>query len=105
IDEIQRRPDLFPILRVLADATDKPKRRFLVLGSASRDLISQSSESLAGRIGYIEITPFSLEETHETEMLWLRGGFPRSYLANTLEQSVSWRQNYISTFLEQDIPN
>ncbi len=104
IDEIQRRPDLFPILRVLVDKPDN-KNKFLILGSASRDLIRQSSESLAGRIGYIEVMPFSIEETHESKKLWLQGGFPRSYLAHSIEESINWRQSYITTFLEQDIPN
>lgn len=103
IDEIQRNPDLFPILRVLVDNAEN-KHIFLILGSASRDLIKQSSESLAGRIGYIEVMPFSLEETHESTLLWTRGGFPKSYLADTDAQSFNWRKNYISTFLEQDIP-
>jgi predicted AAA+ superfamily ATPase len=102
IDEIQRRPELFPILRVLVD--EKP-RKFLILGSASRDLLQQSSETLAGRIGYIELPPFSISETKEEKKLWLRGGFPRSYLASSDEQSYAWRQSYITTFLERDIPN
>lgn len=102
IDEIQRRPDLFPILRVLVD--QKP-RRFLVLGSASRDLLQQSSETLAGRIGYIELPPFSITETGEYQTLWLRGGFPRSYLAQTSEESYAWRQSYVATFLERDLPS
>lgn len=104
IDEIQRRPDLFPILRFIVD-DPKNNHEFLILGSASRDLIRQSSESLAGRIGYIEVMPFSIEETHESKKLWLQGGFPRSYLAQDLAMSVAWRRNYITTFLEQDIPN
>lgn len=104
IDEIQRRPDLFPILRVLVDDPANT-HKFLILGSASRDLIRQSSESLAGRIGYVEVMPFSLEEVDNSNKLWLRGGFPRSYLAPDLDESISWRQNYITTFLEQDIPN
>jgi predicted AAA+ superfamily ATPase len=103
IDEIQLRPELFPILRVLVDEHEK-KRRFLILGSASRDLIRQSSETLAGRIGYIEVTPFSKEEVHNRDRLWLRGGFPRSYLAEDSESSTLWRQEYIRTFLERDIP-
>lgn len=101
IDEIQRRPELFPILRVLVD--EKP-RKFLILGSASRDLIQQSSETLAGRIGYIELTPFGLSETEDSKKLMLRGGFPRSYLAPSLEKSYIWRQEYITTFMERDIP-
>jgi len=104
IDEIQRRPELFPVLRVLVDEEEK-NRTFLILGSASRDLISQSSETLAGRIGYLELPPFSLFEVKNSKRLWLRGGFPRSYLANNDDNSYLWRQNYISTFLERDISN
>ncbi|MDF1654444.1 MAG: ATP-binding protein [Coxiellaceae bacterium] len=103
IDEVQRIPNLFTILRVLVD--QKNQQKFLILGSASRELISQSSESLAGRIHYMELMPFSFDETHELEKLWLRGGFPLSYLADTNEDSCFWRANYIKTFLEQDIPN
>ena len=103
IDEIQRLPDLFPILRVLVDKKDN-KKRFLILGSASRDLIRQSSETLAGRIGYIELPPFSLYETRESARLSLRGGFPLSYLAQDDNKSYIWRQSYIRTFLERDIP-
>ena len=103
IDEIQRREELFSILRVLVD--QKKQRRFLILGSASRDLIKQSSETLAGRIRYIELTPFSYSEVDHADRLWLRGGFPRSYLAKNEVQSVEWRSAYISTFLERDIPN
>jgi len=103
IDEIQRRPELFPVIRVLVD--ESKGRKFLILGSASRDLIRQSSETLAGRIGYIELMPFSLDEVKNTEVLWLRGGFPRSFLAGTDGESFLWRQSYISTFLERDIPN
>ena len=102
IDEIQYKPNLFSILRVLADKTDI---KFLVLGSASRDLIKQSSETLAGRIGYIEMTPFVLSEVSDINKLWLRGGFPLSYLADNEELSFLWRQNYVKTFLERDIPN
>lgn len=102
IDEIQRRPNLFPILRVLVDE-HKP-RRFLILGSASRELIQQSSETLTGRISYCELTPFSFSETRELKTLWLRGGFPRSYLAQSDSHSLLWRMDYIRTFLEQDIP-
>ncbi len=100
IDEIQRRPDLFPILRVLVD--EKP-RKFLILGSASRDLLQQSSETLAGRIGYVELTTFSAAETGEKNNLWLQGGFPKSFLAPA-KQSYTWRKAYIKTFLERDIP-
>ncbi len=102
IDEVQRLPNLFPILRVLID--ERP-RKFLILGSASRDLIHQSSETLAGRIGYIELTPFSLGEVGDMRTLWRRGGFPRSFLADSDEESFLWRQEYITTFLERDIPN
>lgn len=104
IDEIQRRPDLFPVLRVLVDKPNN-RQKFLILGSASRDLIQQSSETLAGRIGYLELPPFSIFEVKDSKKLLIRGGFPRSYLAQNLEDSFLWRQNYISTFLERDIPN
>ena len=104
IDEIQLRPDLFPVLRVLVD-NPAIKNIYLILGSASRDLIRQSSETLAGRIGYIELFPFSLLEVKDSAQLWLRGGFPRSYLAETNEDSYLWRQNYITTFLERDLPS
>lgn len=101
IDEIQRKPELFPILRVLVDQT---KIKFLILGSASRDLINQSSETLAGRITMLELTPFSLIEVHQLKKLWLQGGFPLSFLAKNLEISLIWRKEYIKTFLERDIP-
>ncbi|MBV8660713.1 MAG: ATP-binding protein [Candidatus Dependentiae bacterium] len=104
IDEIQRRPDLFPILRVLVDDPEK-KYRFLILGSASRDLIRQASETLAGRIGYIELPPLTLFETQNSDKLLIRGGFPRSYLAENEEDSFLWREGYISTFLERDLPS
>lgn len=103
IDEIQKIPNLFPYLRVLVDRN--PNIQLLILGSASRDLIRQSSETLAGRIGYMELTPFSFQETHEMESLWLRGGFPRSYLATSIASSFQWRKHYITTFLERDIPD
>ncbi len=107
IDEVQRRPDLFPILRVMLDQVDN-KLKILLLGSASRDLIRQSSESLAGRIVYEEITPFMSKEfkpSSELNRLWSRGGFPRSYLAESEQISFEWRKNYIRTYLEQDVPN
>ena len=104
IDEIQRRPDLFPLLRFLIDKPSK-KQAWLFLGSASRDLLRQTSETLAGRIAYLEIQPFSMIETNETQRLWLRGGFPNAYLAQTDATSFTWRTHYIKTFLEQDIPN
>ncbi len=104
IDEIQRTPDLFPVLRVLADRNKKAK--YLILGSASRDLIRQSSETLAGRISYLEIGGFSSRLVGEakTERLWIRGAFPRSYLAPNEAASYQWRQDFIATFLERDIP-
>ena len=101
IDEIQRRPELFSALRVFAD---KRKLRFLILGSASRDLIQQSSETLAGRIAYIEVRPFSVLEKTDYKRLWVRGGYPRAYLAKTELDAKSWLQNYTTTFLERDIP-
>jgi predicted AAA+ superfamily ATPase len=105
IDEVQRSPDLFKVLRVLVDQRPR-KHRFLILGSASRELIKQSSESLAGRIHYMELTPFQLQEVgHESlKRLWIRGGFPPSFLASNEEESARWRRAYIRTFLEQDIP-
>ena len=105
IDEIQRRPGLFPTLRVLIDA--QPKTRYLILGSASRDLIQQSSETLAGRISYFEIGGFTMEHLPAARMksLWLRGGFPRSFLAKNDPMSFEWREEFITTFLERDIPN
>ena len=104
IDEIQRRPELFPTLRVLID-NNKGKQQYLILGSTSRDLLRQSSESLAGRIAYIELCPFSYGETKELEKLWQRGGFPLSYLAEDAQTSSQWLEFYIKTFLEQDLPN
>lgn len=103
IDEVQRLPTLFPILRVLIDKPDS-KQRFLILGSASRDLIQFSSETLAGRIAHIEMTPFNFSETHDLSRLWIRGGFPKSYLAETDKDSDNWRHFYITTFLERDMP-
>jgi predicted AAA+ superfamily ATPase len=105
IDEIQRLPELFPVLRVLVDRPDNAVR-LLILGSASRDLIRQSSETLAGRIGHIELTPFSIAETGTRmgEALWLRGGFPKSCLAASDAASFQWRKDYVATFLERDLP-
>jgi predicted AAA+ superfamily ATPase len=104
IDEIQKIKELFPLLRVLVDQETSDKK-FLILGSASRELIEQSSESLAGRVAYIEVTPFDRREVSDEEKLWQRGGFPKSYLANSEDESSDWREFYIKTFLEQDIPN
>lgn len=103
IDEIQLQPAIFPLLRVLADRPHS-KTRFLILGSASRELVNKSSESLAGRIAHIELTPFQYQEVHELKKLWIRGGFPLSYLAKTKEISWEWRKNYVKTYLEHDIP-
>jgi predicted AAA+ superfamily ATPase len=105
IDEIQRRLDLFPILRVLADRNPLPAR-FLILGSASPELVRNASESLAGRLEPIAISGFSLSEIGQDNINrhWLRGGFPLSYLAATDADSQVWRKNFIQTFLERDLP-
>jgi predicted AAA+ superfamily ATPase len=105
IDEIQRRPDIFPVLRVLADRTPLPAR-FLILGSASPTLLRQSSESLAGRISVLRMSGFSLAEVggDAQNMLWRRGGFPLSFTAASEEISLEWRKNFVLTFLERDIP-
>lgn len=105
IDEFQRLPALAPVLRVLCDRPDLPAR-FLILGSASPDLIKSSSESLAGRIRYVDMTGLTLDEAgaEAYRPLWLRGGFPESYLASSESASVVWRENFIRTFLERDIP-
>jgi len=105
IDEVQRRPELFPVLRVLADREPLPAR-FLILGSASPDLLRQSSESLAGRLETVTIGGFALEDvgvaTHPSH--WLRGGFPLAFLAASDTDSLAWRRHFIQTFLERDIP-
>ena len=103
IDEIQLRPELFPVLRVIIDQ-HRTTQRYLILGSASRDLIHQSSETLAGRISYLELTPFALTEAQKDRELWIRGGFPQSFLATTEHTSFQWREAYIQTFIERDIP-
>jgi predicted AAA+ superfamily ATPase len=105
IDEVQRRPDLFPTLRVLVDQP-RGRRRFLVLGSASPALIRQTSESLAGRIAFHELDGFSLDEVGPARLdrLWWRGGFPRSFLARSNVESRRWRDQLIRTYLERDIP-
>ena len=105
IDEVQRRPDLFPVLRVLADRKPLPAR-FLILGSASAQLLQQSSESLAGRIETIAVSGFRVADVGENrlERHWLRGGFPRSFLARTNADSLAWRRQFIHTFLERDLP-
>lgn len=109
LDEIQRLPEIFPVLRGIIDA-NRSNSRFLILGSASRELIRQGSETLAGRIAYLELTPFLLTETEGSNTpetlhrYWLRGGFPDSFLAGSENTSRRWRQNFIRTFLERDIP-
>lgn len=105
IDEIQRLPKLFEILRVFSDRKPIPAR-FLILGSASPELIRHSSESLAGRIGFVDMGGFSIYEIKPPlwRRLWVRGGFPRSFLARSDRESGSWRENFIRTFLERDIP-
>jgi predicted AAA+ superfamily ATPase len=108
LDEIQRLPDLFPILRVLVDEgrrAGRPHGRFLVLGSASVDLLRQSSESLAGRIEYIELAPLDLLEVgaEALDRLWWRGGFPDAFLARDDESSFAWRQQFVLTYLERDV--
>ena len=104
IDEIQRRPDPFPVLRVLID--DDKSRRYLILGSASRDLLAQSSETLAGRITYLELGGFHLGEIVPSDLdkLWLLGGFPLSFLVAASVDSAQWREDFIRSFLERDFP-
>jgi uncharacterized protein len=105
IDEVQRRPDLFPVLRVLADRKPLPSR-FLILGSASPELLRQSSESLAGRIETIALAGFALSELSGKMMAkhWRRGGFPRSFLARSEGDSEAWRRQFVQTFIERDLP-
>jgi len=105
IDEIQRLPELFPVLRVLADRKPLPCR-FLILGSASPELIRESSESLAGRVVYHTLNGFMIDEVgrEKYKHLWLRGGFPRSFLARSHKESHEWRRSFIQTFVERDIP-
>jgi predicted AAA+ superfamily ATPase len=105
IDEIQRRPDLFPLLRVLADRSPLPAR-FLILGSASEDLLQQSSETLAGRLETVPLEGFRLSDLGASAQSrhWLRGGFPLAYTPRREPDSVSWRRQFLQTFLERDIP-
>ena len=105
LDEIQRLPSLFPLLRVLADREGRPAR-FLILGSASPSLVRGDSESLAGRTLFVDMEGFTLDETGEGEWkrLWLRGGFPPSFLAQSNTDSLEWRQSFVRTFLERDLP-
>ena len=105
LDEIQRRPNLFPLLRVLSDR--RPIRtRFLLLGSASPELLRQGNETLAGRLALHTLDGFSLREVghKKASQLWLRGGFPRSFLASSNARSRDWREEFIGTFLERDLP-
>ncbi|MHB0991349.1 MAG: ATP-binding protein [Burkholderiales bacterium] len=109
LDEIHRTPDLFPVLRGLIDQGRRAGRKaaqYLLLGSASLDLLKQSSETLAGRIAYLELAPFNILETAEVpnDNLWIRGGFPESLLAASATWSLRWRQDFIRTYLERDIP-
>ena len=104
LDEVQRRPDLFPVLRVLADRRPRPAR-FLVLGSASPDLIRQSSESLAGRINYYSLGGLGLDEVgRQLNRRWLRGGFPEAWLARSNAAAFLWLESFVRTFLERDLP-
>ena len=105
IDEIQRRPDLFPVLRVLVDRP-RAQSRFLILGSASPDLLRQGSETLAGRIAFHELDGLAIDEVGvgRSASLWLRGGFPRSFVAPNEEDSAAWRRDFVRTFLERDLP-
>lgn len=105
IDEIQRQPQLFEVLRVLADREGRPAR-FLILGRASPELIAGASESLAGRVAFVDVTGFDLAEVgvEQQARLWVRGGFPRSYLSETDEASSVWRDDFVRAFLERDIP-
>lgn len=109
LDEVHRAPGLFPILRGLIDRGRRAGRRagqYLLLGSASLDLLKQSGETLAGRIAYLELSPFNVLEIQETysDDLWVRGGFPESFLAPDMALSLRWRQSFIRTYLERDIP-
>lgn len=109
LDEVHRTPELFPVLRGVIDQARRQKQRsglYLLLGSASLDLLKQSGESLAGRIAYLELGPLLLSETgtEQQDKLWLRGGFPQSMLAPSDARSLRWRQNFIRAYLERDIP-
>jgi len=105
IDEIQRMPELFPLMRALVDQK-RSGGRFLILGSASPEMIKHALESLAGRIVYHELSPFTLVETgmKRAERLWLRGGYPSSFLVGSAEESFAWRESFIRTYLEMDLP-
>lgn len=108
LDEIQLVPEIFAVLRSEIDRNRRPGR-FILLGSASQDLIQKTSESLAGRVGLIELTPFIIEEVENStnnnlNTFWLRGGYPDSFLASTNQGSTLWRENYLRTYVERDIP-
>lgn len=106
IDEVQRMPELFPVLRSIIDS-DRKNGKFLLLGSASPNLLARSSETLAGRISFLELHPLHLTETHDLDSyrkLWLRGGFPAFYLANNDEQSLERRMDFLSTYVERELP-
>ncbi len=107
LDEVHRMPNLFNQLRGIIDKarrTGKTNGQFLLLGSASLDLLQQSSESLAGRVAYLELSPFDLTEVNDRKNLWVRGGFPDSYTASNDALSFTWRRNFIRSYLERDIP-
>lgn len=106
LDEIQRLPEIYPLIRSICDITNKSSQ-FFILGSASPDLLKQTSESLAGRIAYCDLTPFLLSEISSDKIRthWLRGGFPNSFLSKNNELSYLWRENFIRTYLEKDIPS
>jgi len=114
LDEVQRKPNLFPLIRGIVDERRRNGEKaghFLLLGSSSRDLLQQSSETLAGRIRYLELPPFTVTELYQSEgeqfnleQRWLRGGFPESYLAENDQESWDWRNDFILTYLERDIP-
>ena len=103
LDEIQAAPELFSALRPLLDRP-RPPARFLLLGSASPELVARTSQTLAGRVAFYELDGFDLEEVTDLDRLWLRGGFPRSYLARSDRESDEWRGDFVRTFLERDIP-
>lgn len=113
LDEVQRVPELFSVLRSLVDERIRAGEKagqFLVLGSASRDLLQQTSETLAGRIAYVNLAPFTIDEIErprrraDVDRLWLRGGFPDSFLAHTEADSFAWREHFVRTYLEKDLP-
>ncbi len=105
IDEVQRKPEIFPLLRALVDKRREPAR-FLILGSASPELLRQSSETLAGRISYLELTPFHFQELPQgfERLHWLRGGFPPALLARNDDAAFQWIEDFVQTFIERDLP-